>query len=106
MIYLLMTALLPQYRKMKVFEELKEQSAKLMLLDFSELLDNEINKIYLPELEKTLLSIQENQKYQSEARHKEALESVAQILETVRKNEGNLKWGGEAARKLSQHYSQ
>jgi len=48
LVYLLLTHLMPQYRKLKIFDEYKEQAVKLILLDFSEIIDNEITKFYIP----------------------------------------------------------
>lgn len=58
LVYLLIDQLLPLHRKhLKLFEEYRDQSLKIVTMDFSEFTDNEIEKVYIPELKKVMTSI-------------------------------------------------
>lgn len=108
LVFLLLNALLPNYKQqLKLFEEYKEQAVKLISLDFNEFTDNEIQKIYLPELEKQLNSIIDNADYQADPKNQEVLAAVKEIGDSFKKNEaGSLKNGVEIAKKLSVYYAQ
>ena len=56
--YLLIDELLPLHRKqLKLFEEYKDQALKIVTMDFGEFTDNEIEKVYIPELKKVMAGI-------------------------------------------------
>lgn len=49
LIYLLLNSLLPMYKKkLKLFEEYKEQAVNILTQEYFDFTDNEIQKIYLP----------------------------------------------------------
>lgn len=50
LIYNFVILLLPQYKKLKAFEEYKEQTSKIINIEFSDIIDNEINRLLLPEM--------------------------------------------------------
>jgi len=69
-------------------------------------MDNEINKFYIPELEKQLKVILDNLNFANDEKNKAPLDIVRETYEFFKKADLNLKLGLENARKLNVFYNQ
>jgi hypothetical protein len=70
------------------------------------MMDNEINKFYIPELEKQLKVILDNLNFANDEKNKAPLDIVRETYEIFKKTDLNLKIGLENARKLNVFYNQ